>query len=72
LRSEAILTVSGQPSDRELNTQSETMLLYRGLEKLAAERVIGYRWIDWKQIFNAFLGLVLLWLVILIIKAKRK
>jgi hypothetical protein len=42
------------------------------LEKLAADRVIGYRWIDWKQILNAFLGLVLLWLVILIIKAKRK
>jgi hypothetical protein len=72
LRSEAILAVSGQPSDRYLNTQSETMMLYRGLEKLAADKVIGYRWMDWKQIFNALLGLVLLWLFILIIKAKYK
>jgi hypothetical protein len=71
LRSGITLAVSGQPSDRLLNTQSETMLLYRGLEKLAADKVIGYRWIDWKQIFNAFLGLVLLWLLILIIKAKK-
>ncbi|MFM6913637.1 MAG: hypothetical protein ACKOUQ_01860, partial [Aquirufa sp.] len=72
LRSGMTLAVSGQPSDRLLNTQSETMLLYRGLEKLAADKVIGYRWVDWKQIFNAFLGLVLLWLFMLIIKAKRK
>jgi hypothetical protein len=72
LRSEAILAVSGQPSDRYLNTQSETMMLYRGLEKLAADKVIGYRWMDWKQIFNALLGLVLLWLFILISKAKYK
>ena len=71
LRSEAILAVSGQPSDRLLNTQTETMLLYRGLEKLAADKVIGYRWNDWKQIFNALLGLVLFWLFILIIKAKK-
>lgn len=71
LRSGITLAVSGQPSDRLLNTQSETMLLYRGLEELAADKVIGYRWIDWKQIFNAFLGLVLLWLLILIIKAKK-
>lgn len=71
LRSGMTLAVSGQPSDRLLNTQSETMLLYRGLEKLAADKVIGYRWIDWKQIFNAFLGLVLLWLIILMIKAKK-
>jgi hypothetical protein len=71
LRSEAMLEVSGQPSDLLLNTQSESMLLYRGLEKLAADKVIGYRWIDWKQIFNAFLGLVLLWLFILILKAKK-
>jgi hypothetical protein len=71
LRSEAMLEVSGQPSDLVLNTQSESMLLYRGLEKLAADKVIGYRWIDWKQIFNAFLGLVLLWLFILILKAKK-
>jgi hypothetical protein len=72
LRSEAILAVSGQPSDRLLNTQAETMLLYRGLEKLAADKVLGYRWMDWKQIFNALLGLVLLWLFILILKAKNK
>jgi hypothetical protein len=72
LRSEAILAVSGQPSDRLLNTQTETMLLYRGLEKLVADKVIGYRWMDWKQIFNTLLGLVLLWLFILIIKAKKK
>ena len=71
LRSGITLAVSGQPSDRLLNTQSETMLLYRGLEKLAADKVIGYRWIDWKQIFNALLGLVLLWLIILMIKAKK-
>lgn len=71
LRSGMTLAVSGQPSDRLLNTQSETMLLYRRLEKLAADKVIGYRWTDWKQIFNAFLGLVLLWLLILIIKAKK-
>jgi hypothetical protein len=71
LRSEAMLEVSGQPSDLLLNTQSESMLLYRGLEKLVADKVIGYRWIDWKQIFNAFLGLVLLWLFILILKAKK-
>lgn len=72
LRSKSIIAVSGQPSDRYLNTQSETMLLYRGLEKLAADKLIGYRWMDWKQIFNALLGLVLLWLFILIIKAKYK
>lgn len=72
LRSGITLVVSGQPSDRLLNTESEAMLLYRGLEKLAADKVIGYRWIDWKQIFNALLGLVLLWLFILIIKAKKK
>jgi hypothetical protein len=72
LRSKAILAVSGQPSDRLLNTQTETMLLYRGLEKLVADKVIGYRWMDWKQIFNTLLGLVLLWLFILIIKAKKK
>jgi hypothetical protein len=71
LHSAAVLAVSGQPSDLLLSTQSETMLLYRGLEKLAADKVIGYRWIDWKQIFNAFLGLVLLWLFILILKAKK-
>jgi hypothetical protein len=71
LHSEAVLAVSGQPSDLLLNTQSETMLLYRGLEKLAADKVIGYRWVDWKQIFNALLGLVLLWLFILILKAKK-
>ena len=71
LRSGMTLAVSGQPSDRILDTQSETMLLYRGLEKLASDKVIGYRWIDWKQIFNALLGLVLLWLIILMMKAKK-
>lgn len=71
LRSEAILTVSGQPSDRLLNTQSETMLLYRGLEKLAAEKVIGYRWMDWRLIFNVLIGLIVLWLIFLRVKAKK-
>jgi hypothetical protein len=71
LRSAAILVVSGQPSDRLLNTQSETMLLYRGLEKLTAERVTGYRWADWRLILNVVLGLVLLWLVFLMTKAKK-
>ncbi len=71
LRSSAILTVSGQPSDRLLNTQSESMLLYRGLEKLAAEKVIGYRWADWKWMVNVLLGLILGWLVFLIMKAKK-
>jgi hypothetical protein len=71
LRSGAILTVSGQPSDRLLNTQSETMLLYRGLEKLAADKVIGYRWMDWRLIFNVLIGLIILWLIFLRVKAKK-
>jgi hypothetical protein len=71
LHSGIVLTVSGQPSDRLLNTQSETMLLYRDLEKLAAEKVIGYRWMDWRLIFNVLLGLLILWLVFLMIKAKK-
>jgi len=71
LHSEAILEVSGQPSDRLLNTQSETMSLYRGLEKLAADKVIGYRWMDWRLIFNVLIGLILLWLVFLMTKAKK-
>ncbi|MFD3409200.1 BatD family protein [Aquirufa sp. HETE-83D] len=71
LHSGIVLTVSGQPSDRLLNTQSETMLLYRGLEKLTAEKVIGYRWMDWRLIFNILLGLLILWLVFLMIKAKK-
>jgi hypothetical protein len=71
LRSEAILLVSGQPSDRLLNTQSESMLLYRGLEKLIADKVIGYRWVDWKWIVNVLLGLILFWLVFLMTKTKK-
>jgi hypothetical protein len=71
LQSGAILAVSGQPSDRLLNTQSESMLLYRGLENLAATKVIGYRWVDWKLIVNILLGLILLWLVFLMTKAKK-
>jgi hypothetical protein len=71
LHSDVLFTVSGQPSDRLLNTQSETMLLYRNLEKLAAAKVIGYRWGDWRLIFNVFLGLILCWLFLLIMKAKK-
>lgn len=71
LRSSLVLEVKGQPSDQLLNTLSETMALYRGVEKLPADKVDGYRWEDWRQIFNAFLGLVLLWLFILISKAKK-
>lgn len=71
LHSDVLLTVSGQPSDRLLNTQSETMLLYRNLEKLAAAKVIGYRWGDWRLIFNVLLGLILCWLFLLIMKAKK-
>jgi hypothetical protein len=71
LQSGAILAVSGQPSDRLLNTQSESMLLYRGLENLAATKVIGYHWVDWKLIVNILLGLILLWLVFLMTKAKK-
>jgi len=71
LHSDVLFTVSGQPSDRFLNTQSETMLLYRNLEKLAAAKVIGYRWGDWRLIFNVLLGLILCWLFLLIMKAKK-
>jgi len=71
LHSAVILTVSGQPSDRLLNTQSEMMLLYRGLEKLTADKVSGYRWADWRLIFNILLGLILLWLVFLMTRAKK-
>lgn len=71
LRSSLVLEAKGQPSDRLLHTLSETMAMYRGVEKLPADKVDGYRWEDWKQIFNAFLGLVLLWLFILISKAKK-
>jgi hypothetical protein len=71
LHSDVLLTVSGQPSDRLLNTQSETMLLYRNVEKLAAAKVIGYRWGDWRLIFNVLLGLILGWLFVLLMKAKK-
>jgi hypothetical protein len=71
LHSDVLLTVSGQPSDRLLNTQSETMLLYRNVEKLAAAKVIGYRWGDWRLIFNVLLGLILGWLFLLLMKAKK-
>jgi hypothetical protein len=71
LHSDVLLTVSGQPSDRLLNTQSETMLLYRNVEKLAAAKVIGYRWWDWRLIFNVLLGLILGWLFLLLMKAKK-
>ena len=71
LKSEAVLTVSGQPSDRLLNTLAETMPLYRELEKLASDKVIGYRWVDWKGIVNVLVGLILVWLVFLMTKAKR-
>jgi hypothetical protein len=71
LRSAAVLNVSGQPSDRLLNTQSETMTLYRGLEKLAADKIQGYRWTDWRLIFNVLLGLIVVWLAFLLTKAKK-
>ena len=71
LRSQVIFEVSGQPSDRLLNTQSETMTLYQGLEKLAAEKVQGYRWTDWRLIFNVLLGLIVVWLAFLLTKAKK-
>jgi hypothetical protein len=71
LRSQVILEVSGQPSDRVLNTKSETMLLYRGLENVISEKVLGYRWADWRMIFNVLLGLIVLWLVFLMTKAKK-
>ena len=71
LRSAAVLDVSGQPSDRLLNTQSETMTLYRGLEKLVADKIQGYRWTDWRLIFNVLLGLIVVWLAFLLTKAKK-
>jgi hypothetical protein len=71
LRSEANLAVSGQPSDRLLNTQSETMLLYRGVEKLLSDKMEAYHWKDWRLILNVLLGLILVWLVFLMTKAKK-
>jgi hypothetical protein len=71
LRSEANLAVSGQPSDRLLNTQSETMLLYRGVEKLLSDKMEVYHWKDWRLILNVLLGLILVWLVFLMTKAKK-
>ena len=71
LRSAAVLDVSGQPSDRLLNTQSETMTLYRGLEKLVADKIQGYRWTDWRLIFNVLLGLIVVWLAFLLTKVKK-
>lgn len=71
LRSEANLVVSGQPSDRLLNTQSEMMLLYRGVEKLLSDKMEVYHWKDWRLILNVLLGLILVWLVFLMTKAKK-
>jgi hypothetical protein len=47
------------------------MLLYRGLENVISEKVLGYRWTDWRMIFNVLLGLIVLWLVFLMTKAKK-
>jgi hypothetical protein len=71
LRSSRILIVKGQPSDGFLQTEKELGGVYEGIEKKDSLLVRWNRWINWRQLVNLVILLVIATLLFLFWKAKK-
>jgi hypothetical protein len=71
LRSSLVLIVKGQPSDRFLETKSESGGVYQQIEKKDSLSVQWNRWINWRQLVNFVILMVITTLLFLFWKATK-
>jgi hypothetical protein len=71
LRSSLVLIVKGQPSDRFLQTQEESGGVYQQIETKDSLSVQWNRWINWRQLVNFVILLVITTLLFLFWKASK-
>ena len=71
LRSSLVLIVKGQPSDRFLETKSESGGVYQQIEKKDSLSVQWNRWINWRQLVNFEILMVITTLLFLFWKATK-
>lgn len=71
LRASTILIVKGQPSDRFLRTDEEVGGVYNQIEKKDSLTVHWNRWINWRQLVNFVILLVIATLLFLFGKASK-
>lgn len=71
LRSSLVLVVKGQPIDRFLHTEEESGGIYNQIEKKDSLSVLWNRWINWRQLVNFVILLLMITLLFLFGKAKK-
>lgn len=71
LRASTILIVKGQPADRFLRTDEEAGGVYSQIEKKDSLSVYWNRWINWRQLVNFVILLVIATLLFLFGKATK-
>jgi len=71
LRASTILIVKGQPADRFLRTDEEAGGVYNQIEKKDSLSVRWNRWINWRQLVNFVILLVIATLLFLFGKASK-
>jgi hypothetical protein len=71
LRASTILIVNGQPADRFLRTDEEAGGVYNQIEKKDSLSVRWNRWINWRQLVNFVILLVISTLLFLFGKASK-
>ncbi len=71
LRSSLVLVVKGPPIDRFLHTEEESGGIYNQIEKKDSLTVLWNRWINWRQLVNFVILLLMITLLFLFGKAKK-
>lgn len=71
LKSSIVLIVRGQPIDRFLRTEVESGGIYNQIEKKDSLSVLWNRWINWRQLVNFVILLLMITLLFLLGKAKK-
>jgi hypothetical protein len=71
LQSALVLIVKGQPIDRFLHTEDESGGIYSQIEKKDSLIVQWNRWINWRQLVNFVILLMMITLLFLLGKAKK-
>ena len=71
LQSALVLIVKGQPIDRFLHTEEESGGIYSQIEQKDSLLVQWNRWINWRQLVNFVILLVMITLLFLLGKAKK-
>jgi hypothetical protein len=71
LKSPIVLIVKGQPIDRFLHTEDESGGIYNQIEMKDSLSVLWNRWINWRQLVNFVILLLMITLLFLFGKAKK-